>query len=59
MGMELYQTQIHTHSDSQLINDDSDDEALETLSNLLSAFGQKIFSESSRDENSQDVISSY
>ena len=51
MSMKVCQTQIHIHIDSQLINDDSDDEVLETLSNLLPAFGQKIFSKSSRDEN--------
>ena len=39
MSMKLYQTQTHIHIDSQLTNDDSDDEALETLSNLLPAFG--------------------
>ena len=44
MSMELYQTQPHTH-------DDSNDEELETLSNIYPTFGQKIFFESSRDEN--------
>ena len=43
MSMESCQTQTHIHIDSQLTNNDSNEEALETLSNLLSAFGQKIF----------------
>ena len=59
MSMKSCQTQTHIHINSQLTNDDSDDEALETLSNLLAAFGQKIFSKSSRDENTQDAIFSY
>ena len=59
MSMESCQTQTHIHIDSQLTNDDSNKEALEILSNLLLTFGQKIFSESFRDENSQDAISSY
>ena len=59
MSMEPCQTQTHIHIDSQLTNDDSDDEVLETLSNLFSTFGQKIFSESSTNENTQDAISSY
>ena len=59
MSMESCQTQTHIHIDSQLTNDDSNEEALETLSNLLPAFGQKIFLESSRIENTQDAISSY
>ena len=42
-SVELCQTQTHIHIDSPLINDDSDDEALEIFSNLLPAFGQKIF----------------
>ena len=59
MSMKLCQTQTHIHIDSRLTNDDFNDEALETLSNLLSAFDQKKFSELSRDENTQDAISSY
>ena len=59
MSMDLCQTQTHIHIDSQSTNDDSDKEALETLSNLLSAFCQKIFFESSKNENTQDAISSY
>ena len=51
VSMKSCQTQIHIHIDSQLTNDDSDGEALETLSNLLPTFGQKIFSESSKNEN--------
>ena len=43
MSIELYQTQKYIHFDSQLTNDDSNDEVLETLSNLLSAFGQNTF----------------
>ena len=58
MSMESCQTQTHIHIDSQLTNDDSNEEVLETLSNLLSAFGQKIFFKSSRIENTQDAISS-
>ena len=34
MSMELCQTQTHIHINSRLINDDFDDEVLETLSNL-------------------------
>ena len=59
MSMESCQTQTHIHIDSQLINDDSNKEVLETLSNLLPTFGQKIFSESFTNENTQDTISSY
>ena len=59
MSMESCQTQIYIHIDSQLTNDDSNEEALDTLSNLLPAFDQKIFSESSKIENTQDAISSY
>ena len=59
MSMESCQTQTHVHIDSQLTNDDSNEEALETLSNLFPTFGQKIFSESSTNENTQDTISSY
>ena len=55
MSMESCQTQIHIHIDSQLTNDDFNEEALETLSNLLSTFGQKIFPESSTNENTQDA----
>ena len=43
MSMESCQSQTHIHIDSQLTNDDSNKEVLETLSNLLSAFGQKTF----------------
>ena len=39
MSIEPYQTQIHIHIDSQLTNDDSNEEALETLSNLFPIFG--------------------
>ena len=59
MSMKLCQTQTHIHINSQLINDDSNDEALETLSNLFPTFGQKIFFESSRNENTSDTISYY
>ena len=59
MSMKSCQTQTHIHIDSQLTNDDSNEEALETLSNLLPTFGQKTFLESSRIENTQDAISSY
>ena len=59
MCMELCQTQTHSHIDSQLTNDDSNKEALETLSNLLPTFDKKIFSELSTNENTQDAISSY
>ena len=59
MSMESYQTQTYIHIDSQLTNDDSDDEAFEILSNLLPAFGQKTFFGSSKNENTQDAISSY
>ena len=44
MSMELYQTQTHIYINFWLINDDFDEEALKILSNLLSIFGQKIFS---------------
>ena len=44
MSMESCQIQTHIHIDFQLTNDDSNKEALETLSNLLLAFGQKFFS---------------
>ena len=43
MSIEPYQTQIHIHINFQLINDDFDEEALETLSNLLPTFGQIFF----------------
>ena len=43
MSMKSCQTQTHIHIDSQLTNNDFNEEALETLSNLLLAFGQKIF----------------
>ena len=59
MSMEPCQTQTQIHIDSQLTNDDSNKEILETLFNLLSAFGQKIFFELSRNKNTQDAISSY
>ena len=59
MNMELCQTQTYIHINSQLTNDDFDDKVLETLSNLLPIFDQKIFSESSRDENTQNMIFSY
>ena len=39
MSMESCQTQIHIHIDSQLINNNSNEEALETLSNLHLTFG--------------------
>ena len=39
MSIESYQTQTHIHIDSQLTNDNSDEEALETLSNLFPTFG--------------------
>ena len=56
MSMELCQTQTYIHINSQLTNNDSDDEELETFFNLHPVFGQKIFFESSRDENTQDAI---
>ena len=59
MSMKLCQTQTYIHINFSLTNDDSKDEALETLSNLLPIFDQKIFSKSSRDENIQNAISSY
>ena len=59
MSMKSCQTQIYIYIDSLLTNDNSDDKALETLTNLLPAFGQKTFFESSRDENSEDAIFSY
>ena len=43
MSMESCQTQTHIHINSQLTNDDSNEEALEILSNLLPTFGQKTF----------------
>ena len=43
MSMESCQTQTHIHIDSQLTNNNFNEEALETLSNLLPAFGQKTF----------------
>ena len=43
ISIESCQTQIHIHIDSQLTNDDSNEEVLETFSNLLPTFGQKIF----------------
>ena len=43
MSIESCQTQTHIHIDSQLINDDSNEEVLETLSNLLPTFSQKTF----------------
>ena len=51
MSMESCQTQTHIHINSQLTNDDSDEEVLKSLSNLLPSFDQKIFFESSRNEN--------
>ena len=59
MSMESCQTQTHIHINSQLTNNDSNEEVLETLSNLLSAFGHKIFLKLSKIENTQDAISSY
>ena len=59
MSIESCQTQTYIHIDSQLTNDDSNEKVLETLSNFLSAFGQKTFLKSSRIENTQDMISSY
>ena len=59
MSMESCQTQTHIHIDSQLINDDSNEEVLEILSNFLSTFGQKFFFKSFRIKNTQDAISSY
>ena len=59
MSMKLCQTQTHIHINSQITNDDSNEEALETLSNLFSAFGQKNFFESSTIKNIRDAISSY
>ena len=59
MGMESCQTQTHIHINSQLTNDVSNEEVLETLSNLFSTFGQKTFLKSSRIENTQDAIFSY
>ena len=59
ISMESCKTKIYIHIDSQLTNDDSYEEVLETLSNLLSAFGQKAFFKSSRIENTQDAIFSY
>ena len=43
MSMESCQTQTHIYIDSQLTNDDFNEEVLETLSNFLPTFGQKIF----------------
>ena len=43
MNMESCQTQTHIYIDSQLTNDDSNEKALETLSNLLPTFSQKTF----------------
>ena len=43
ISMESYQIQTHIHINSQLTNNDSIEETLETLSNLLPAFGQKTF----------------
>ena len=51
MSMESCQTQTHIHINYQLTNDDSNEEALETLSNILPTFRQKIFSESSMNKN--------
>ena len=51
MSMKLCQTQIYIHIDSLSISDDSNDEALESLSNLHLAFSQKIFFESSKNKN--------
>ena len=44
MSMKLCQSQMHIHIDSLTINDDSNNKALEILSNLHPTFGQKIFS---------------
>ena len=43
MSMESCHTQTHIHINYQLTNNDSNEEVLETLSNLLLAFGQKTF----------------
>ena len=43
MSMESCQTQTHIHINSQLTNNDSNKEVLETFSNLLPAFDQKTF----------------
>ena len=43
MSMESCQTQIYIHINSQLTNDDSNEEVLETLSNLFSA-AKRLFS---------------
>ena len=51
MSMESCQTQTHIHINSQLTNDDSNEEVLKIFSNLFPTFGQKIFFESSRNEN--------
>ena len=59
MSMKSCHTQTQIHIDSQLTNDDSNEKVLETLSNLLPTFDQKIFFESFRDENSQDAIFFY
>ena len=45
MSMESCQTQTHIHIDSQLTNNDFNEEVLKFFSNLLSTFGQKIFSQ--------------
>ena len=42
MRMKLCQTQPHIHIDSPSTNNDSNNEVLETLSNLYPTFGQKI-----------------
>ena len=59
ISMESCQTQTHIHIDFQLSNDDSNEEALETVSHILPVFGQKTFSESSKIENTQNAIFSY
>ena len=43
MSMESCQTQTHIHINSQLTNNESNEEVLETLSNLLPTFSQKTF----------------
>ena len=52
MSMKSCQTQTDIHIDSQFTNDDSNEDVLKTLSNLLSTFGQKIFSSHLSEENS-------
>ena len=58
MSMESYRTQPHIHIDFSSIIDDSNVEALEFFFNLLLALAKRL-SKSPRDENEEDVISSY